>query len=296
MPELPEVETIARALDEAVTGRHIVSARLTAPDLYRRASRRVGWGRGSTIAGVRRIGKAILFTLRVPGGDERAMVIHLGMTGRFSFHVAPGEERILRGDTINAAASDAAAARHRHIRWRLRDGAVLDYIDPRRFGYVYLGPMEGLRAVLNMGPDPFEIRPRELTRALTGRRAPVKALLLDQRIVAGLGNICVDEALFMAGVHPLTPGDVAAARAPLILQAARRVLRRSIRFNGTTLRDYRRLDGDSGEFQKRLRVYGRDGEPCVCCGETIEKGIVGGRGTHACPRCQPRPGPHPRRR
>ena len=289
MPELPEVETIARALNDAVAARRIVSARLTAPDLYRRDSRRVAWSRGATIADVRRIGKAILFTLLSPDGAGRAMVIHLGMTGRFLFQAGPGEERILRGDTINAAASDTAAARHRHIRWRFEDGSVLDYIDPRRFGYVYLGPMDGLRAALNMGPDPFEIRPRGLTRALSGRRAPVKALLLDQRIVAGLGNIYVDEALFMAGVHPLTPGDAAAARAPMILQAARRVLRRSIRFNGTTLRDYRRLDGDSGEFQKQLRVYGREGEACVRCKGTIEKRVVGGRGTHACPRCQPPP-------
>jgi formamidopyrimidine-DNA glycosylase len=132
------------------------------------------------------------------------------------------------------------------------------------------------------------MRPRELERMLAGRRAPVKALLLNQRLIAGLGNIYVDEALFLAGVHPLTPGDAAAASAPVILRTARRVLRSAIRFNGTTLRDYRRLDGDSGEFQDRLKVYGRGGEACPRCGATIERMVVGGRGTHACRRCQKR--------
>jgi formamidopyrimidine-DNA glycosylase len=201
------------------------------------------------------------------------MVVHLGMTGRFEFHRLPGR---------------TPRVPHRHGRWRFRDGARLDYVDPRRFGYVYLGPIEGLRGVLNMGRDPFEMRPRQLSSLLDGRRAPVKALLLDQRLVAGMGNIYVDEALHVAGIHPLTPGAKVAPDAARILRAARLVLRRAIRSGGTTLRDYRRLDGGTGTFQRRLRVYGRDGEACRQCGGIIEKLVVRGRGTHVCERCQPR--------
>jgi formamidopyrimidine-DNA glycosylase len=274
VPELPEVHTIAAALDGTVRGREIARALLTAPDLYRRDSRRVTWSQGCVVEGVERVGKAILFRLRAPSsardGAPRAMVVHLGMTGRFAFHEVPPRR----------------LPPHCHGRWRFRDGTVLHHIDPRRFGYVYLGAMEGLRDALNMGRDPFELRSRDLARILAGRRAPVKALLLNQRLVAGMGNIYVDEALFLAGVHPLTPGEAAAAHAAPILQASRRVLRRAIRSGGTTLRDYRRLDGDTGNFQVRLRVYGRDGEPCRRCNTPIEKLVVAGRGTHVCPRCQ----------
>lgn len=271
MPELPEVETIARGLAAVLPGRVIARAALTAPDLYRRGSRRMGWIRGARVRSVERIGKAIRFDLESAGG-ERVMVSHLGMTGRFVF-----EKRRAGG----------APPLHRHGRWVFADGAVLEYIDPRRFGYFYLAPPGSLREALNMGPDPFEIRPRDLERVFAGRRTSVKALLLNQRLIAGMGNIYVDEALFLARVHPLTPAGEAVDRARTILDASRRVLRRAIRFSGTTLRDYRRLDGDTGGFGARLRVYGRDGERCVRCGSVIERVVVVARGTHFCPSCQP---------
>lgn len=286
VPELPEVETVARGLDDTVAGREIATVTLKAPDLYRRGSRRVAWMRGCTVRRVERIGKAILFHLVSEAQHERALVVHLGMTGRFVFADTRGGARELSGDA-NGDATAGADTRHRHGRWRFRDGAELYYVDPRRFGYFYLGAHEGLRATLNMGPDPFELRPRELQRILGGRSAPVKALLLNQRLISGLGNIYVDESLYRVGVHPLTPGSVAASNAGPILQTARRVLRRAIRWRGTTLRDYRSPDGGSGGFQTRLMVYGRDGEACQRCATTIEKLVVGGRGTHVCPVCQP---------
>jgi formamidopyrimidine-DNA glycosylase len=147
--------------------------------------------------------------------------------------------------------------------------------------------MEGLRETLNIGPDPFEMRPRMLAATLDHRSAPVKSLLLNQKLIAGLGNIYVDEALFGAGIHPTTPGCEVAAGAGELLTVIRRVLRRAIRHRGTTLRDYRTLDGDSGAFQLRLSAYGREGEPCRRCSSPIERIVMGGRGTHFCPRCQP---------
>jgi formamidopyrimidine-DNA glycosylase len=188
-----------------------------------------------------------------------------------------------------AKASSETAAPHLHARWGLSGGAELRLFDPRRFGYVFVGVPEAVHASLAVGPDALSITSDELAQALRGRRAPIKSLLLDQRIVAGLGNIYVDESLFLARVHPLTSGDRAAARAREILAAARRVLSRAIEARGTTLRDYRRPDGSSGEFQVRLRVYGRDGLKCVRCGARVRKFEVSQRGTHVCPRCQRAP-------
>jgi formamidopyrimidine-DNA glycosylase len=154
---------------------------------------------------------------------------------------------------------------------------------------VLVGAPEAVCASLAIGPDALSITADELASALQARRAPVKSLLLDQRIVAGLGNIYVDESLFLAHVHPLTPGHRAARRAREILSAARRVLANAIDARGTTLRDYRRPDGSSGEFQVKLRVYGREGESCGRCRARLKKIEVGQRGTHFCPRCQRAP-------
>jgi formamidopyrimidine-DNA glycosylase len=272
MPELPEVETIARRLNETLPGRTIARAALSAPDLYRKGSRRVTWIRGARVRNVVRFGKAILFRFDGPRGDDRVVAVSLGMTGRFCFF-APGE-KLPRGVV------------HRHGRWAFTDGAELHYVDPRRFGYFYLGSIDGLGESLNIGPDPFALRPRAFERILEGRTAPVKSLLLNQRLVSGLGNIYVDESLFLAGIHPLTPGGVAARHAREILSTARRVLRRAIRNGGTTFRDYRGPDGAEGSFQTRLSVYGREGEACPRCGAAIERLVIGGRGTHICPSCQ----------
>jgi formamidopyrimidine-DNA glycosylase len=277
MPELPEVETIARRLQGALPGRTIAHARLGAADLYRRGSRRLPSLDGGRIRAVERLGKAILFRIDAPAAPtERALVVHLGMTGRFDFlDGTPGE-------------SARRAVKHRHGRVVFEDGSELHYIDPRRFGYLFVGGTEGLPEALNIGPDPFQTRPRALSRILEGRSASIKALLLDQRLISGLGNIYVDELLFLSRVHPATPGAAVAADAGLILNASRRVLRRALRWGGTTLRDYRRPDGSSGRFQLRLRVYGREGEPCPRCRGRIEKMVVAGRGTHVCPSCQRR--------
>jgi len=300
VPELPEVETIARALEAVLPGRVIARAVLSAPDLYRRGSRRLSWLSGGRIRSVGRFGKAILFRIDAPRAPhERALVVHLGMTGKFLFRGAGAAPLLLRGDGVSSGQDDASvregARRHRHGRFVFEDGVELDYIDPRRFGYFYAGSPDGLADTLNIGPDPFDMRPAMLARALDGRTAPIKALLLDQRLISGLGNIYVDELLFDTKIHPLTPGGRTAARAGDLLAAARRVLRRALRAGGTTFRDYRRPDGSTGSYQRRLSAYGREGEPCVRCGAAIVRIVVGGRGTHLCPRCQRSPRRRPPR-
>jgi formamidopyrimidine-DNA glycosylase len=292
VPELPEVETIARGLDAALAGRVIERATLHARDLYRPGSRRLEWLAGGRIRSVERFGKAILFHIDAPPArgarGERVLVVHLGMTGKFLLAGSGGSPVLPRGDGTSSR-PDPATARHLHGRFVFRGGGELYYIDPRRFGYFYAGSPEGLSATLNIGPDPFQTRSAALARALSGRTAPVKALLLDQRLISGLGNIYVDELLFETGIHPSTPGVAAAPQARDILTAARRVLRRALRAGGTTFRDYRRPDGSRGAFQRRLVVYGRAGEACVRCGAKVVRIVVAGRGTHLCPRCQRAP-------
>jgi formamidopyrimidine-DNA glycosylase len=184
------------------------------------------------------------------------------------------------------------------------DGRALSFADQRKFGRLALAPdPESLANLLSRigpepgfepsdGADPFNVE--YLSKAFAGRRAPVKAILLDQRVVAGLGNIYVDEALFAAGVHPSTPGGaverVAIGR---IAEAVVSVLREAVADGGTTLADYRDANGESGTHQGRLKVFRRHGKPCLRCGSTIERSVVAQRGTHVCPECQP-PLPSPR--
>jgi formamidopyrimidine-DNA glycosylase len=288
MPELPEVETVVRELRAVLPGREVVRASLTARDLYRKGSLGVERLAGVRLAGVRRKGKAIVVEGdRAGGSGEReagdVLVVHLGMTGRLEW--LDGERA---AKSPPARRAPGAKREHLHGRWIFADGSELRYYDPRRFGFVFVGRSADVDAVLRIGPDPFEITPAALARALAGRRASIKALLLDQRVVSGLGNIYVDESLHLARVHPLAAGHLAAAQASVILRAARRVLSRAIRARGTTLRDYRRPDGSPGGFQTRLAVYGREGDACARCGAVIVRVEVAGRGTHYCPRCQRR--------
>ena len=275
MPELPEVETVVRELRAHLPGRNIVRASLTAADLYRRGSGRISALAGAHIESVNRRGKAIIVTLRARPGKPDRLVVHLGMTGRLDW---------------NPAVSRASRAiSHLHARILFTDGSELRYIDPRRFGFIFVGSAQAVDETLRMGPDPFEIDSAALAAKLAKRTAPIKSLLLDQHIVSGLGNIYVDEALHGAKVHPLTTGARASTHASEILAEARAVLSRAILARGTTLRDYRRTDGSTGEFQIKLAVYGREGEKCPRCGSVVRKIVVSQRGTHFCPRCQRAP-------
>jgi formamidopyrimidine-DNA glycosylase len=269
MPELPEVESIVRDLRESVSGRTIVRARLRRRDLYKKDSRPLADVAGSEFTGVRRLGKAILFTLAPP---ETTLVIHLGMTGNLRYEVVPVPPK---------------RREHRHAVVDMDDGSRLVYTDPRRFGFFWIGPAVAASERLGIGPDPFQLGARELRMRLENRSAGIKSLLLNQRVISGLGNIYAAEILFYAGIHPLVPGHLAGRRAGRLIQQARAVLRRAIRYGGTTIRDYRRADGTPGAFQRRLAVYGREGRRCVRCATPIRRIVVNARSTYFCPRCQP---------
>jgi formamidopyrimidine-DNA glycosylase len=273
MPELPEVETIVRGLAPRLRGRRVEAVWWSGERLHLRRKvdlpglRAVAVGRA--IAGVRRLGKFIL--VDVDGMGDSGVLIHLGMTGRLRVEPA-GRDR----------------PRHTHVVLRLDRGDELRFIDARRFGWVEPGrPFSLSPALARVGPDPLTgLDAPALAAALAGVRAPIKAFLMDQRRIAGLGNIYVAEALFRAGIHPAAPAGRVRKRAPELLAAIRGALDGGIARRGTTLRDYVDADGRSGENAPALLVYGRAGEPCPRCGTRIRRRIDAGRATFFCPACQ----------
>ncbi|MEN3747579.1 bifunctional DNA-formamidopyrimidine glycosylase/DNA-(apurinic or apyrimidinic site) lyase [Sphingomonas sp. HF-S3] len=268
MPELPEVETTVRGLAPVLEGEQIVRVILNRADLRRPFPE--GLGQRLTGARVTGLGRRAKYGLiETDRGDT--MIFHLGMSGRW------------RIDPADAQVHDhliLETARHR-----------LALNDPRRFGSVDLVPTERLSEwppFLALGPEPLgpDFTAAHLAARLDGRIAPIKQLLLDQRIVAGLGNIYVCEALFMARIAPTRPaGQVGKARLVRLVDAVREVLEAAIRAGGSTLRDYARPDGELGYFAKDWQVYGREGQPCSCGGK-VERRVDGGRSTFWCPRCQ----------
>lgn len=272
MPELPEVETIVRQLHAALRGRRVASVELLREDIVRAATRPLAEALpGCRLRGVTRRAKRILFDL-----GDCTLVVHLGMSGRL---------------TLCAARSPVES--HTHLRIRFAGMSdELRFRDPRRFGGVWLlsggSPHDTTAPRLGpVGPEPLELKPREFHALLARRRRRIKPLLMDQRVIAGLGNIYVDESLFDAGIHPLArAGELTAARTRRLLAAIQRVLRRAIRSKGSTLLDYRRADGESGGFQRLFRVFRRTGEPCPRCDTTIQRLVIGGRSSHVCPKCQ----------
>jgi formamidopyrimidine-DNA glycosylase len=273
VPELPEVETIRRGLAPVLEGATIAAAEIVDPLLTRPVDPGVVADAlvGERIASVDRRGKYLL--LRLESG--RTLVVHLRMTG--SLRHAPG------GDLPDDA--------YRRATLLLDTGARLGYRDVRRFGTWELLDEGHLRPYLatRLGPEPLaaSFSAARLATLLTGRRAPIKAFLLDQRRVAGVGNIYADEALWRAQIHPLeTAGDLDDAQVGRLHRALRAALRKGIERRGSTLTDYVTPDGERGAMQHEFHVYGRLGEPCDRCGRAIERIVVAGRGTWFCPHCQ----------
>ena len=273
MPELPEVETIRVKLEPHLVGRtfdrvEIEDARLVRPFEPQAVAAEL---EGERVSAVERRGKYLV--VRFESG--RALLIHLRMTGSLR-HAARGA---LHDD------------RHRRAVVNLDDGSDVAYRDVRRFGTWLLLEPDELEPYLaeKLGIEPLEraFTTRWLAQRLQGRRAPVKAALLDQRIVAGLGNIYVDEALWRAQVHPLRPAEsLDADEVARVTRGVKGALRAGVRRQGATLRDYATPDGGRGSMQDRFHVYGRAGEPCHRCGTPIDKIRAGGRGTWYCPECQ----------
>ena len=267
MPELPEVETIRGQLAPRLEGRvlarvEILDPRLTRPfDLFEVAEEL----EGDLVVAVERRGKYLV--LRLESG--LALLVHLRMTGSFGFEPTSHQRAVIELD----------------------DGATLVYRDVRRFGTWLVVDEAELRPYLDLknGPEPLgsAFTSTWLADRLARRRAPLKAVLLDQRVVAGLGNIYADEALWRARISPLRPADdLDAEEVGRVHRAVRAALRTGIERQGSTLSDYAAPDGSAGTMQEEFRVYGREGEPCPRCGTPIAKARVGGRGTWYCPRCQ----------
>ena len=286
MPELPEVETVRRGLDPVMAGRTIIRATVNRPDLRwplpdRMAERLTG----RRVLALRRRSKYILADL----SSGETLIIHLGMSGRIL--VTQGDATAQPGRFHHAR---TAPEKHDHVVLETEGGARITFNDARRFGAMDLWPTADLdhhRLLAGIGPEPLGNAFDEpyLVARLAGRATPVKAALLDQRLVAGLGNIYVCEVLHRTGISPLRKaGRISVARAARLVPAIRAVLSEAIAAGGSTLRDYVQADGELGYFQHAFRVYGREGEPCLTpgCGGTIRRVLQSGRSSFYCPHCQ----------
>jgi formamidopyrimidine-DNA glycosylase len=274
MPELPEVETIRRQLAPHLEGRTLASVELrdfrwTQPAPPQLIAAELT---GARVQKLGRRGKYLIWEL----DRDRHLLVHLRMTGSLLVDPAPEPP-------------------HAHARFELDDGHALVYVDPRRFGTGHLMLSTSARdAYLNarLGAEPLtsEFTPAYLRAQARGRTAPVKSFILDQRRIAGVGNIYADEALHRAGVHPLRPaGSLTLAQWTAVKDAIEIALADGIDAKGASIDDFRHVDGARGSFQDRFLVHMREGEPCLTCGRPVRKIVVGGRGTYVCERCQPRP-------
>lgn len=286
MPELPEVETIARGVHERVCGDRIIEAWFSRyPQPFKTPSSQQGKGlEGRRILAVHRTGKHIVFELAseraVPGRRKKDLtgagkadaqwVVHLGMTGR-----------------LLVTTPESEVAKHTHARLRLESGRELRFIDPRRFGRLEYRQLRIDAGFEPPGAEPLEIGAEAFAALFRERHLSIKAALLNQTLLAGVGNIYADESLFRAGIRPRRRTDrISVADYDRLRLALRQVLRHAIRLGGSSVSDYVDADGERGFFQLEHCVYQRTGEPCRRCQTPIRRVIVAGRGTHYCPKCQ----------
>ena len=278
MPELPEVETVVRGLRAILPGRTITGLCLGKTDFIADVPRLKAELPGAAIEEVRRFGKFIGLRLAAPlrpNGNRPAnwLLVHLGMTGQFV-----------------VCRPDSPVRPHTHVWLTLDDARELRYTDIRRFGKMRLMNADELPAFLSrLGTEPLEV-PFDSFCATLSRRAMIKALLLDQRVLRGLGNIYTDESLWRARIHPRRLGaHLKPAERRALHAAVRRVLADAIRLRGSSISDFVDSAGSPGDYQRRHRAYDREGKPCYRCGTKIRRIIVAGRSSYFCPRCQPAP-------
>jgi len=284
MPELPEVETVARGLRQAVLGRRILSVTLGKTDFIDDPVALEQHLPGRRIEAVERYGKFMLLRLSAGSagnghaGEDRAkqasLLVHLGMTGQ----MAPSP-------------SEKPPEKHTHVCLLLDDGRELRYTDARRFGRIaYLTEAPLAEELTRFGADPLEVSKEEFVNRIRERRARIKALLLDQGVLRGVGNIYADESLWRAKIHPAQLGaKLSRKQTEALWRALQDILRKAIVMRGSSISDFLDARGEPGEYQRRHRAYGREGKRCHRCKRVIRRGIVAGRSSYFCPKCQPAP-------
>ncbi len=284
MPELPEVETVARGLRQTILGRRILSVTLGKTDFIDDPAALEQHLPGRRIEAVERYGKFMLLRLSAADGGTRAaangdaaqasLLVHLGMTGQ----IAP---------------SPAAQPleKHTHVCMLLDDGRELRYVDARRFGRIaYLTEAPLAEELTGFGADPLEVSKEEFANRICERRARIKALLLDQSVLRGVGNIYADESLWRAKIHPGQLGaKLSRKQAETLRRVLQDILRKAIALRGSSISDFLDAEGEPGEYQRHHRAYGREGKSCYRCKTSIRRAIVAGRSSYFCPKCQPSP-------
>jgi formamidopyrimidine-DNA glycosylase len=284
MPELPEVETVARGLQKSVAGRRIMSVRLGKTDFIDDPAAIEQHVPTRQIESVERYGKFMLLRLSTratPSKDPQngdaepaSLLVHLGMTGQ----LAP-------------CAAGQPCAKHTHVWFALDDGRELRYTDPRRFGRMaYLTTALLAEELTDFGADPLLVSTEEFASRIRSRNAHIKALLLDQTVLRGVGNINADESLWRAKIHPARRGSqLSTKQAQLLRRVLQDVLKKAILARGSSISDFLDAEGEPGEYQQHHRAYGREGKRCHRCGTAIRRIIVAGRSSHFCPQCQRAP-------
>jgi formamidopyrimidine-DNA glycosylase len=283
MPELPEVETVARGLQKTILGRKILSVALGKTDFIDDPAALEQHLPGRRIEAVERYGKFMMLRLSpaetislTANGETEAssLLVHLGMTGNLASYAAAEPHE-----------------KHTHVWMALDDGRELRYTDPRRFGRMAYLAGDAIPAELQrFGADPLLVTAEDFTARIRSRDSRIKALLLDQSVLRGVGNIYADESLWRAKIHPAKRGSSLSVKQTTALRRVlQEILRKAITLRGSTIADFADGEGEPGAYQKHHRAYGREGHPCFRCGMLIRRTIVAGRSSFYCPHCQPAP-------
>ena len=284
MPELPEVETVARGLQKTILGRTILSVALGKTDFIDDPAALELHLPGRRIEAVERYGKFMMLRLSAAGRPAivssneapaaASLLVHLGMTGNLA-----------------SWAAEQPHEKHTHVWMALDDGRELRYTDPRRFGRIaYLAGDAIPEELQRFGADPLLVSAEAFAAVVRSRRARIKALLLDQSVLRGVGNIYADESLWSAKIHPARVGaNLTVVQTRKLLRVLQGILQNAIKMRGSTIADFQDGNGEPGEYQKQHRAYGREGRKCFRCGAMIRRTIVAGRSSYYCPKCQPAP-------